>query len=396
MEGRFFRRNLDDVIAELKAIPEQHVHFADDEPFVDARRMDELAARIEQAGIRKEYYAYCRIDTFLRNRPLMERWVRIGLRRLFFGVETVFERELKEYNKRLERAQIIQGHRLAREMGLGIFSGFIIGTDYTEKEFEEVKQFIREYEINYPSFTIWTPIPGIEEGGTNYDQVIRLQPNGRPIWTEFDLQHAVVKTRLPIEEYMREYGGLYQASFWGMEGNKAFAGPGADPTQPPQVNAHAWYMLGLVEKKEGNHEEARKHFEHCLQVGEEVLRDYPNYKKKASLQLDALFALVALGEHARAVTRADELRQENGTNPNLLYRLTRLYSLSIPAVEEARRPRPLTVPDQALQAQYCDKALSCLEQALAQGSQGFFPVTTHEDLTPIRSDPRFQQIVAKY
>lgn len=217
MDGRFLKRDLDDVVAELAEIPERHIHLADDEPFVDAKRMDELAAKIEASGIQKEFYAYCRIDTFLRNRPLMERWVRIGLKRLFFGVETVFETELMSYNKRQEKDQIIQGHRLAKELGIGIFSGFIIGTDYTEKEFDEVKRFIREYEISYPSFTIWTPIPGIDEGGTDYTRVTRRQANGRPNWMEFDLQHAVVPTKLPIGEFMRQYWSLYQTSFWGNE-----------------------------------------------------------------------------------------------------------------------------------------------------------------------------------
>jgi hypothetical protein len=68
------------------------------------------------------------------------------------------------------------------------------------KRWAELKRFIRENGIDYPSFTIWTPIPGTAEGGTCYDPVVERQPNGRPDWNQFDLQHAVIPTRLPKED----------------------------------------------------------------------------------------------------------------------------------------------------------------------------------------------------
>jgi hypothetical protein len=45
--------------------------------------MTALAEAIAEAHIQKEYFSYCRIDTFLRNRELMMRWRRIGLRPKF-------------------------------------------------------------------------------------------------------------------------------------------------------------------------------------------------------------------------------------------------------------------------------------------------------------------------
>jgi hypothetical protein len=92
------------------------------------------------------------------------------------------------------------------------------------------------------------------------------------------------------------------------------------------------------------------------------------------------------------VTIADELREKYSAHPDLLYRLTRIYALSIPAVEEARRPRNLTAADRELQATYLDKALTSLEQAVAQGNQEFFNNPTHADLAPLRGDARFDKV----
>jgi hypothetical protein len=148
-------------------------------------------------------------------------------------------------------------------------------------------------------------------------------------------------------------------------------------------------------KQLGRDEEARKHFEYCGLIREELLRDYPDYPLFVHLRIDWLFSLVALGEHAKAVEIADELRAKFSTDNNLLYRLTCIYSLSIPAVSEARQPKALTAADKDLQARYRDKAVTCLEQALKHGNREFYNIRTNADLIPIRGDPRYQEILLK-
>jgi radical SAM superfamily enzyme YgiQ (UPF0313 family) len=215
MDGRYFVREVNDVVAELREIPERHVHFADDEPYVNGARMSRLADAIEAAGVEKEYYAYCRVDSFLRDRDLMKRWVGLGLRRLFFGIESVLERELIAYNKKQTLDQILEAVDVARGMGIGLFCGFIVHPSYTPEDFDELKAFIRKNGIDYPSFTIWTPIPGTADGGTRYDDVVERQANGRPDWSQFDLQHAVISTRLPKDEFLHLYASLYEATHFG-------------------------------------------------------------------------------------------------------------------------------------------------------------------------------------
>ncbi|NIM48281.1 MAG: radical SAM protein [Gemmatimonadales bacterium] len=206
MEGRYYKRDIEAVVDELKSIPERYVFLVDDEPFVDPRRMKALADAIEQADVDKEYFAYCRIDTLLKDLELMKQWKRLGLRRLLFGIETVFDHELEDYNKRYHRQQIVQGLKAARDIGISVFCNFIINPNYTEKHFTELVNFIRQNEVDYPSFTILTPIPGT---GTTYDEILDLQPNGRPNWDYFDLQHAVTPTTLQKERFMELYNSLY-------------------------------------------------------------------------------------------------------------------------------------------------------------------------------------------
>jgi radical SAM superfamily enzyme YgiQ (UPF0313 family) len=207
MDGRYYKRDVERVVEELSLIPERYVFLVDDEPFVNPRRMWALAEQIKAAGIQKEYFAYCRIDSFLRDLDLMRRWRDIGLQRVFFGLEATLDTELNDYNKRQERGQILQGLEAARELGISVFASFIVKPDYTRHEFQQLVRFIQDNRIDYPSFTLLTPIPGTKSLET-FEHILKRQPNGRPDWDYFDLQHVVTKTRMPEEEFMTEYRKL--------------------------------------------------------------------------------------------------------------------------------------------------------------------------------------------
>jgi radical SAM superfamily enzyme YgiQ (UPF0313 family) len=209
MDGRYHMRDIERVVAEIAAVRETCVFLVDDEAFVNGKRMMALALALEQAGVRKRYFAYCRIDTMLRQRELMETWRRIGLDRLFIGIEAPTERGLADYNKRLQVAQVEEGLREAREIGIEVFGGFVVNTNYTAREFTQLVRFIQHNKISYPSFTVLTPIPGTA-AMTSFEHITEKQENGRPNWELFDLQHVVTDTTLPREEFEQRYHDLYQ------------------------------------------------------------------------------------------------------------------------------------------------------------------------------------------
>jgi radical SAM superfamily enzyme YgiQ (UPF0313 family) len=209
MDGKYHMRGVDRVVAELAEIPEEYVFLADDEAFIHRRRMRQLAEAISASGLRKRYFSYCRIDTLLRDRDLMQLWREIGLERLFIGIEAVSAKGLTEYNKRLQIAQIEDGLAAARELGIEVFAGFIVNTDFTSRDFKQLVRFIEHNEVSYPSFTVLTPLPGTP-ALANFDTVIERQPNGRPNWELFDLQNPVTRTAIPREAFLQEYRNLWR------------------------------------------------------------------------------------------------------------------------------------------------------------------------------------------
>lgn len=209
MDGRYYLRDNERVVDEIASLREDYVFLVDDEAFINAKRMTALAEALRDRGVRKRYFAYCRIDTFLHHRSTMELWREIGLERLFIGIEATSKEELDDYNKRIGVAQIEEGLRIARELGIGIFAGFVVNTAYTAGDFKRLERFIRHNRIEYPSFTVLTPIPGTS-ALESFDHVTEKQANGRPNWALFDLQHPVTATHLPRPEFEKRYKDLYR------------------------------------------------------------------------------------------------------------------------------------------------------------------------------------------
>lgn len=209
MDGLYHMRDPQQVVEELRAVPEPYVFLVDDEPFVNKRRMTELANAIERSGVKKKYFAYCRVDSLLRERDLMIQWRDIGLQRIFLGIEAITEKDLNEYNKRINLAQVEKALQSARELGIDVFAQFIVNTDFTEKDFKRLIRFVRRNKIAYPSFTILTPIPGTASM-KSFEGILEMQSNGRPNWELFDLQYPVTRTALPRERFMEEYKNLHR------------------------------------------------------------------------------------------------------------------------------------------------------------------------------------------
>jgi hopanoid C-3 methylase len=210
MDGRYYVRDTEQVVAETRAIHEDFVFLVDDEAFINGKRMATLANALQAAGCHKRYFTYCRIDTLVRLKDdVLPMWRAIGLERLFIGIDAISERELVEYNKRMLVSRIEEGLEAARELGIEIFAQFVVSPRFTRKDFQSLVRFIQHHRITYPSFTVLTPIPGTALL-PNFDNIVDRQPNGRPNWELFDCQHAVTPTLLPPDEFRAEYKNLYR------------------------------------------------------------------------------------------------------------------------------------------------------------------------------------------
>jgi hypothetical protein len=101
--------------------------------------------------------------------------------------------------------------------------------------------------------------------------------------------------------------------------------------------------------------------------------------------------LAGRGDHARATAEADVVARLQGLGDTNLYNIACVFSGSSAA---AAKDSKLTPADRTrLKAQYADRAMESLHQAVAKGFQKTAVLKSDPDLAPLRSREDFQKLV---
>lgn len=205
--GRSYRKVSPGVIGEdLARVREPGVFIVDDVAFVHAEHGHAVADEVEKRGIRKQYYLETRCDVLLKNKELFARWLKLGLTYMFLGVEAIDEEGLKAHRKRVSLGKSFEAMEYARSLGLIVAVNIIADPSWDEARFAVV----REWALSVPEIvhvTVNTPYPGTETWTTDARSLATRN------YSLFDVQHAVVPTRLPLEKFYAELVKTQQILF---------------------------------------------------------------------------------------------------------------------------------------------------------------------------------------
>jgi hopanoid C-3 methylase len=202
--GRYYKRDPRRIIEELARIDEPFVFFADDESLLDAERMTLLAQLIEQEGIRKRFFVYSRSDTVVRHPELLEKWRKVGLERVFIGLESVNDEDLQDIRKNSTAKENVQAIQILHDLDINIYASFIVRPDFTRSDFAAYADYCRKMKLDYATFAVLTPLPGTDLFEATKEQLLSMN------WDYFDFIHSLLPTRLPLKEFYAELGRLYR------------------------------------------------------------------------------------------------------------------------------------------------------------------------------------------
>jgi len=196
--GRSYRKSSPEAAAEdVAQIREPNVFLVDDVAFIQSEHGYAIGRELERRGIKKEYYLETRCDVLLKNREVFAYWKRLGLHYMFLGLESIDEEGLKLHRKRVSPGDNFKALEVARELGLTVALNIIADPDWDEARFAT----IREWAMSIPEIvhlTVNTPYPGTETWFTDSRTLASLD------YRLFDVQHAVLPTRLPLERFYAE------------------------------------------------------------------------------------------------------------------------------------------------------------------------------------------------
>jgi radical SAM superfamily enzyme YgiQ (UPF0313 family) len=201
--SKYLRRGPESVVEELKSVAEPNVFFCDDESMCDTKRMDRLADLIREAGIRKNYFLYARVDTIVKHPELFAKWARIGLSQVFVGMEDYSDERLAAMNKGITSAQQFEAVRILDDLGIMMYASYMVDPAYTREDFSKLLAYVRKMKHKYATFTVLTPLPGTQLYAQREGELLSRKPE------LYDMVHALLPTTLPLTEFYEEYAKLW-------------------------------------------------------------------------------------------------------------------------------------------------------------------------------------------
>ncbi len=196
--GRSYRKASPEAAADdIASIREPNVFLVDDVAFVHPEHGVAIGQALERRRVRKQYYLETRCDVLLRHPEVFAYWRRLGLKYMFLGVEALDEEALKLHRKRVTPTENLKALEVARALDLVVAVNIIADPDWDERRFAVV----REWALSVPEIvhlTVATPYPGTEIWHTESRHLTTLD------YRLFDVQHAVLPTRLPLRRFYEE------------------------------------------------------------------------------------------------------------------------------------------------------------------------------------------------
>ena len=197
-DGKYFVRDLHDVVAELKTIPEQEVYIVDDDFLVDSRRILAFCDELTAHSLDKHFLIYARADFVAANEDVIKRFSECGLRAVIVGLESGSEAELKEYNKQSSVQSNDQAVAILKRYGVECYGTFILGIDWSKADFISLYAWIKKLGLKFVNLQPFTPLPGTEMYDLYKDRLIIRRSEAE----KWDLAHLSVKpSKMSIRAY---------------------------------------------------------------------------------------------------------------------------------------------------------------------------------------------------
>ena len=192
------------VVDELQTLKPYAVGFLDDNFLANVPRAWRILELIKERGIRKEFGMQARTDTIARHPDLLTAWREGGLETVLIGFEAATQDRLDAVAKGATVEQNERAMDILNGLGVHMWGAFIVDPEFTQEDFRQLKAYRERKSIIYPQFTILTPLPGTDLYEQRYHELVTHD------YRLFDALHAVLPTRLPREEFYKEFAGLYR------------------------------------------------------------------------------------------------------------------------------------------------------------------------------------------
>lgn len=164
----------------------------------------DLAEELIALNLGHRYWAQVRADNVVRNPKKFEKLARAGLDTVLVGLESFSQNDLNAVSKGTKLDDNVRAVQILQDLGIRIWGAMIVFQHWTQKDFENLKRTIVELKIQFPQYTILTPLPRTLDWRKTEANLITRESK------YFDFLHSVLPTALSPQEFYAEYAQLWR------------------------------------------------------------------------------------------------------------------------------------------------------------------------------------------
>ena len=185
-------------VEELERVQEPGIFLVDDVAFIQGKQGMEIGEAVARRGIKKTVLHGDAWRCFVaEQRSISNSGRRSGLQYMFLGVEAIDAEGLKMHRKRISLGRNFEALEFARSLGITVAINLIADPDWDRERFETVRQWCLDIP-EIVNISVNTPYPGTESWVTESRKLHTRD------YRLFDIQHAVMPTKMPLPEFYAE------------------------------------------------------------------------------------------------------------------------------------------------------------------------------------------------
>lgn len=204
--SQFFTRPVDEVISEIKSIPQKTLMFYDTSLTIKPDYTKSLFKKMR--GLHKKFFCNGNVDVLAHDVDFVKLSKDAGCLAWLIGFESISQNTIDKMGKITNKVkEYIQAVKNIHDCGMVVVGCFMFGFDTESKNvFDETLIGIRELEIDVADFCILTPFPGTPLFN-------KLEKEGRILtkdWSKYNMKDVVYKPKnMTAEELLQGIRKMY-------------------------------------------------------------------------------------------------------------------------------------------------------------------------------------------
>jgi radical SAM superfamily enzyme YgiQ (UPF0313 family) len=189
--GNFYARSVDEVISEIKSIPQKTLMFYDTSLTINPSYSKTLFKKM--IGLNKKFFCNGNSDVLARDKELVSLSKEAGCLAWLVGFESVSQETIDEVGKKTNKVdEYFQTVKNIHDNKMAVIGDFMFGFDTdTPDVFDETLKVIKELKIDIADFCMLTPFPGTPIFN-------KLEKEGRILtkdWSQYSLKDVVFEPK---------------------------------------------------------------------------------------------------------------------------------------------------------------------------------------------------------